>query len=228
MMKNILTKLTLLTTLVTASFAGGGGDILRASFTADNLEYQTNSEKTLYWDTYGYIGYDLNKVYIYSEGEKADGTSADSENQLLYSRAIAPFWDVQTGIDYDIAGAKNKTWGVLALSGLAPYFFETRAALLFADDGNVGLRVDMEYEALITQKLILTPKFTLDAYSKDAPSMAYGSGISNVTLGARLRYEFKREFAPYIGVEWAKNFGKTNTYTPLNETYATFGLRFWF
>jgi len=228
-MKNLLIKITLLTTLTIASFAGGGGDILRASFTADNLEYQANSEKTLYWDTYGYLGYDLNKIYIYSEGEKADSArSADSENQLLYSRAITPFWDVQVGIDYDIAGANNKTWGVLALSGLAPYFFETRAALLLSDDGNVGLRVDMEYEALITQKLILTPKFTLDAYSKDIPTMTYGSDISNITLGARLRYEFKREFAPYLGVEWAKNFGKTDKYAPKNDTYATFGLRFWF
>ncbi|WP_457749995.1 copper resistance protein B [Sulfurimonas sp.] len=227
-MKNLLIKLTLLTTLATVSFAGGGGDILRASFTADNLEYQANNEKTLYWDTYGYVGYDLNKLYFYSEGEKAEGASADSENQLLYSRAIAPFWDVQAGVDYDNAGTHSKSWGVLALSGLAPYFFETRAALLFANDGNIGLRIDLEYEALITQKLILTPKFTLDAYSKDAPNMAYGSGISNITLGARLRYEIKREFAPYIGVEWAKNFGKTNNYTPLNEIYTTFGLRFWF
>ncbi len=227
-MKNTIIKLTLLSTLSTASFAGGGGDILRASFTADNLEYQTNSEKTFYWDTYGYIGYDLNKIYIYSEGEKADGANAESENQLLYAHAIAPFWDIQTGIDYDIAGSKNKTWGVIALSGLAPYFFETRAALLFGDDGNLGLRIDMEYEALITQKLILTPKFTLDAYSKDAPSMTYGSGISNITLGARLRYEIKREFAPYIGVEWSKNYGNTGNFSPLDEAYVTIGLRFWF
>ncbi len=227
-MKNILTKLTLLTTLATASFAGGGGDILRASFTADNLEYQFNNDKTIYWDTYGYVGYDLNKIYIYSEGEKNKSESASSENQLLYSRAIAPFWDVQAGLDYDVANNKNKNWGVLALSGLAPYFFETRAALLFGGDGNVGLRIDLEYEALITQKLILTPKFTLDAYSKDAPEIGLGKGISNTTLGARLRYEIRREFAPYIGVEWNKNYGFTNTLAPLNETYVTTGVRFWF
>jgi len=227
-MKKILTKLTLLTTLATVSFAGGGGDILRASFTADNLEYQTNSEKNLYWDTYGYIGYDFNKLYFYSEGEKPDGGDASSENQLLYSRAIAPFWDIQAGIDYDIAGTNNKTWGVLALSGLAPYFFETRAALLFSDNGNIGLRLDLEYEALISQKLILTPKFEIEAYSKDASNMEYSSGVSNITLGARLRYEIKREFAPYIGLEWSKNYGKTNTYNPLNETYITTGIRMWF
>ncbi len=227
-MKNSLIKLTLSLSLATAAFAGSGGDIFRASFTADNLEYQFNDDKTLYWDTYGYAGYDLDKIYIYSEGEKADGASAESENQLLYSRAVAPFWDVQVGIGYDIADSNHQTWAVVALSGLAPYFFETRAALLAGDDGNVGLRLDLEYEALITQKLILTPKFTLDAYSKDAPQMQYGSGISNITLGARLRYEIRREIAPYVGVEWAKNFGQTNSYSPLNESYVTAGIRMWF
>ena len=117
---------------------------------------------------------------------------------------------------------------MLQLAGLAPYFFETRAALLFGSGGTVGLRVESEYEALLTQKLILTPRFTLNAYSKDIPKMAWGSGLSNITLAVRLRYEVRREFAPYIGVEWAKNFGKTGNYTPLNDTYATFGLRFWF
>ena len=227
-MKNLLRKLTLITSLASVAFAGGGGDILRASFTTDNLEYQFNNDKTLYWDTYGYVGYDLNKIYLFSEGEKANGVSAQSENQLLYSRAIAPFWDVQVGVGYDVVGSKDKTWGVLALSGLAPYFFETRAALLVSDGGNVGLRLDLEYEALLTQKLILTPKFTLDAYSKDAPQMQYGSGVSNISLGARLRYEIRREFAPYVGVEWAKNFGKTNRYSPLNEIYVTAGIRIWF
>ena len=227
-MKNLLTKLTLLVSVATLSFAGSGGDILRANFTADNFEYQFNNDKTIYWDTYGYLGYDLNKIYIYSEGEKAESASADSENQLLYSRAIAPFWDVQAGIDYDIAQGKDKTWGVLALSGLAPYFFETRAALLFADDGNVGLRIDLEYEALITQKLILTPRFTLDAYSKNTPEMGLGSGVANIAIGARLRYEIRREFAPYIGFEWSKNYGNTGKFSPLDDAYITAGLRFWF
>ncbi|WP_457748061.1 copper resistance protein B, partial [Sulfurimonas sp.] len=181
-MKNLLTTLILSTSLTTIAFAGGGGDILRASFTADNLEYQNNSEKTLYWDSYGFVGYDLNKLYIYSEGEKPNGVDASSENQLLYSHAISPFWDVQVGVDYDVASTQSKTWGVIALSGLAPYFFETRAALLLSDDGNIGLRIDLEYEALLTQKLILTPRLTLDAYSQDVVNMGLGAGLSNLTL----------------------------------------------
>ncbi|MDQ7043083.1 MAG: copper resistance protein B [Sulfurimonas sp.] len=188
-MKNLL----LLSLFVSSLFAGGGGDILRANFLADSFEYQFNDEKTLYWDTSTYIGYDANKIYIYSEGEKAESSGATSENQLVFSRAIAPFWDVQAGIDYDSTPSSDKTWGVIAIQGLAPYFFETRVALLVADDGALGLRIDADYEALITQKLILTPRFTLDAYSQDDISMGYGSGVSNITLGARLRYEIRRE-----------------------------------
>lgn len=227
-MKKILLSTLISSLLVTSVFAGGGGDILRASTTVDNLEYQFNDEKVLNWDALAYIGYDINKIYIYSEGEKAQGESASSENELVYSRAVYPFWDLQIGLDYDKTPNESKTWGVLAIQGLAPYFFETRAVVLIGDDGNVGFRFDVEYEALITQKLILTPSFALDAYTKDARALGIGSGLSNITAGARLRYEFIREFAPYVGVEWSKNFADTNTIAPLDEAYVNAGVRFWF
>jgi len=228
-MKNLLLASVLTLGLTTSAFAGGGGNILRASLMVDNLEYQFNDEKTIAWDSYAYVGYDLNKVYIYSEGEKADGaSSAESENQLVYSRAIAPYWDVQFGVGYDKTEESDQTWGVIGVQGLAPYFFETRATILVGEDGNVGFRAEAEYEALFTQKLILTPSIALAAYSKDNLEMGIGSGLSNLTLGARLRYEFVREFAPYVGVEWSKNFGTTDDISSLNEVYATAGLRFWF
>ncbi len=227
-MKNFTIKLFTLLTLSSSLFAGGAGDILRSSLVVDNLEYQFTNEKVVDWDLFGYVGYDQNKLYIYSEGEKADGVNASSENQLVYSRAITPFWDVQAGVDYDTSETNSETWGVVALSGLAPYFFESRIAFLVNDSGNIGLRIDMDYEALITQKLILTPSFALDAYTKDDLSMHLGSGLSNITLGARLRYEFVREFAPYLGVEWNKNFGTTDTINPVNDTYVVAGIKFWF
>ena len=228
-MKNLLLVTVLTLGLSTAAFAGGGGDTLRASLMVDNLEYQFNDEKAVSWDSYAYIGYDLSKVYIYSEGEKADeASSAESENQLVYSRAIAPYWDIQFGVGYDKSEEFDQTWGVIGVQGLAPYFFETRASLLVGEDGNIGFRAEAEYEALFTQKLILTPSIALAAYTKDNLEMGIGSGLSNLTLGARLRYEFVREFAPYVGVEWSKNFGTTDEISPLNEVYATLGLRFWF
>jgi len=227
-MKNLLLSMVLVSVLTSSSFASMADDPLRATFMLDNFEYQFNDEKSLSWDAYAYIGYDLNKIYIYTEGEKADGESSVSENQLLYSKAILPYWDIQGGIAYDKNENASKTWGVLALSGLAPYFFETRATLLIAEDGNIGFRASAEYEALITQKLILSPSLELTAYTKDSEEMGVGAGFSNLTLGARVRYEIKREFAPYIGLEWSKNFANTDKITSLNSAYATVGLRTWF
>ncbi len=227
-MKKLLLATALIVGLVQQSFAAGGGDIFRSSITIDNLEYQFNDEKALSWDTFIYAGYDLNKVYLYSEGEKPKNSKVQSENQLIYSRAISPYWDIQAGIGYDKSENADQTWAVLGVQGLAPYFFETRAVIMLADDGNIGLRTEAEYEALLTQKLILTPSVTLDAYTKDNYEMGIGSGLSNLTLGARLRYEIKREFAPYIGVEWNKNLGNTDKLNPSNETYMVAGLRVWF
>ncbi len=225
-------KITLTTLIFTALslplFAGKGDDPLLYKVTFDRFEMQNNDEKALIWDTSVWIGYDMNKLYLYTEGEKPKGESAASENQLLISHVIAPFWDIQYGIGYDKTSNDNQSWGVLALSGLAPYFFETRAAFLIGEDGNIGVRIGAEYEALLTQKLILTPSIESDFYSKDNKNMNIGKGLSNITTGLRLRYEIRREFAPYVGIEWSKNFGNTNDFNPLDETYLSAGFRVWF
>ena len=134
-MKKLLVTTALVSLFVISSFAGGGGDILRSSLLVDQLEYQYSDTKTLSWDINAYIGYDLNKIYIYSEGEKAKNESAESENQLVFSKAISPYWDIQAGIGYDKNEESNQKWGVIAAQGLAPYFFETRARLLMQVDG---------------------------------------------------------------------------------------------
>ena len=218
------------TVFVTSAFAEmDSDDPFRTTFMIDNLEYQFNNEKAISWNAFAYAGYDLNKIYIYSDGKKAkEATSAESENQLVYSRAVMPYWDLQIGVGYDKNDKSNQPWGVIALQGLAPYFFETRVAALIGKDGNAGVRLESEYQVLITQKLILLPSLSTALYTKDAEEMGIGKGLSNLTVGARLRYEIVREFAPYIGIQWSKNFGSTNNFHPLNETYATVGLRLWF
>lgn len=228
-MKKLLLTTSILGFITINSFAmEGSGDIFRSSLVVDKLEYQFSDEKSTNWDVYGYMGHDINKIYIYSEGEKVKNESAKSENQLVYSRAISPFWDAQVGIDYDKNNEAHQTWGIIGLQGLSQYFFETRTILLFGEDGNIGLRTQAEYDALLTQKLILTPSIQLSAYTKDNQEMSIGSGFSNIKMGARLRYEFTREFAPYIGVEWNKNLGNTNDISSLNDVYAVAGVRFWF
>jgi len=226
--KKLLLVLSMLFGLVQSIQAGGADDPLRTMFLADKFEVLNNDEKTRVWEGSFYIGYDIDKLYLYSTGEAtADGLES-SQNELVYSRAIAPFWDAQIGLAYDKNADASKTWAELAIAGLAPYYFETRAALLVNADGNVGVRLDAEYEALITQKLILTPSLEADFYTKDDAQLGIGSGLSNIEAGLRLRYEIRREFAPYIGVTWEKTFGNTHDFNPVNETNFLLGVRFWF
>ncbi|MCF6206587.1 MAG: copper resistance protein B [Sulfurovum sp.] len=194
----------------------------------DQLEIHNDKERTRSWDVSFYAGYDLDKFYLYSEGEATSEGLERSQNDLVYAHAVAPFWDIQAGISYDKNADASQTWGELAVAGLAPYWFETRAAVLFNSKGNVGLRLDAEYEILLTQKLILTPKIEMDFYSKNDPALQIGSGLSSVEAGLRLRYEFVREFAPYIGLNWEKSFGSTRDYRPVDDTSFLIGVRFWF
>lgn len=229
-MKNILKTTILGMSISTAVFAGGmADDPLNYKVTFDALQINhTNDEQVFEWSTNAWVGYDLNKIYIYSEGEKIDGVDAESENQIVLSKAIAPYWDIQYGVGIDKGESDNKKWGVLAFQGMAPYFFETRTALLVADDGSLGLRAEAEYSALITQKLSLEPSFSLSAYSKDDVKMGTGQGLSNIGINLNLKYEITREFAPYIGLAFTKNFGNTNDMSSLSETTLVTGVRIWF
>lgn len=227
MKKAILSLMTIIGLGQTAH-ADMEDDPLVTMFLMDRFEILNNNENTRVWDGSFWIGHDINKLYVYSAGDATSDGLGSSQNELVYSRAIAPFWDAQIGLVYDKNADASQTWGEIALSGLAPYYFETRVALLVNGEGNVGLRLDTEYEALLTQKLILTPSLEADFYTKDDPKMNLGSGLSSIEAGLRLRYEFVREFAPYIGVTWEKTFGTTYDYNPVNETSLIVGVRFWF
>ena len=227
-MKKLLLVLSTVLSIGQILQAAGADDPLRTMLIMDRFEILDNDENSREWEGSFYIGYDIDKLYIYSEGSATSDELESSQNELVYSRAIAPFWDIQAGIAYDKNDDASQTWGEVAIAGLAPYFFETRAALLINGNGNVGLRLDAEYEALITQKLILTPSFEADFYTKDDPEMGLGSGLSSLEAGLRLRYEFVREFAPYVGVTWEKTFGNTKNFNPIDETSLLVGIRFWF
>lgn len=226
--KKILLSLITMMGLSQNIHAASGDDPLRTMLVLDRFEVLDNDENTRIWEGSFYIGYDLDKLYIYSDDEATSDGLESSQNELVYSRAITPFWDAQVGLVYDKNADASQTWGEIAIAGLAPYYFETRVALLVNGEGNIGLRLDAEYEMLFTQKLILSSSIEADIYTKDDVSMQLGSGLSSMEAGLRLRYEFVREFAPYIGITWEKTFGNTCDYNPINETNFLMGVRFWF
>ncbi|MDZ7660530.1 copper resistance protein B [Fodinibius sp.] len=208
-------------------------------FIADRLEYSfISGPNPLVWDAQGYIGKDFNKVWFKAEGEALTvGKEAEMEFQGLYSRAIDPYFDLQAGIRYDLAYSRNfnqsRAFGVIGLQGLAPYFFEVDGALFVSEDGDISANFEAEYDLLFTQRLIGQPRIETAFAFQEVEQWSVGSGFNNVQLGFRLRYEIKREFAPYVGISWNRKLGETADFTRLEGgEVGTLGLvggiRMWF
>lgn len=202
---------------------------------ADRLEFRSGETDDVFlWDMQAWYGGDINKLYIKTEGEFSIDEDAfeDAEVQGLWSRAISPFWDVQAGLRYDFE-PRGKTHAVLGLQGLAPYWFEVDAAAFLSTEGDLTARIETEYELLLTQRLILQPRGELELSAQDIPEDGIGAGFSELSTGLRLRYEFKREFAPYVGIEWQTSLGDTADFVrarggdPDNASLIL-GLRAWF
>lgn len=180
----------------------------------DELEYQVNDSQNIFqWDVSGWIGGDYQKLWIKTEGDVSfDDGNGEAELQLLYSKQISPYWDFQAGLRYDqLYGDKGNSRGfaVVGIQGLAPYFFEIDTALFISHQGDISARFKAEYELLLSQRLILQPKIETNFALQKVEEFGIGSGINNLELGLRLRYEINRQFAPYIGVSWNKLFGDT-------------------
>jgi copper resistance protein B len=201
----------------------------------DRIEWQdTGGDGAFLWDAQSWYGGDLNKLWIKTEGEYslADSEIEDAEVQALWSRAISSFWDVQAGVRYDLA-PKGRTHAVLGVQGLAPYWFEVDAAAFLSTDGDLSASVEAEYELRFSQRITLQPRAEIGFSASDIPELEIGSGITNVATGIRLRYEIKREFAPYIGMEWQTSLGETADFVRAkggdpDDIVAVIGLRAWY
>ena len=186
------------------------------------------------WDGEGWFGGDINRAVVKTEGEGAFRSGVDSaEVQLLYSRALDPYWNLQGGVRYDFKPNPSRTYATIGIEGLAPYWFEVEGALFLSNKGDVLARAEGYYDQRITQRLILQPRVELNLAAQNVPENRIGSGLSNAELGLRLRYEIKREFAPYIGVSYDRKFGDTARFARADSgrasaTSLVLGIRTWF
>lgn len=202
----------------------------------ERAEFQSNEGISAYiWENQGWYGTDSDKFWIKSEGEylSGQGKLAEVELQGLYSRAISPFWDIQAGIRHDIKPTPDRTYGVIGFQGLAPYWFEIDIASFVSNKGDVSFRFEGEYEIRIRQKLILQPRIEANFSLSDDRAIGIGSGISGLETGLRLRYEFTKEIASYVGVNWLRAFGETSDLIRADNDKVerlsfVAGLRFWF
>ncbi len=198
----------------------------------DRLETAAGSAASR-WNGQAWVGTDLNRAWLKTEGEKQGGTTEHSELQALYSRALTPFWDVQAGVRHDFRPTPERDFAVIAVHGLAPYFFDVEASLFVGQGGRSALRVETAYELLLTQKLILTPRIEVNAYGRDDALRGLGAGLGDAEIGIRLRYEVRREIAPYVGLVHVGKIGRTRNFSQAlgletSDTQLVAGVRFWF
>jgi copper resistance protein B len=205
-----------------------------AYFLLDRLEYRAQKgADALYWDAQAWFGGDYNRLWLKSEGQRIAGAGTqDADLQVLYARRIAPFWHVQGGLRTEARPEPTKNYGVLALQGIAPYWFTVETTAFFRS-GEISGRLEAEYDQLLTQRLILQPRIDSDFSTKADPERGVGRGINDVVLGLRLRYEIRREFAPYVGVTWSRKVGDTADIArgrgeDVRATALVLGLRVWY
>ncbi|MDT8451264.1 MAG: copper resistance protein B [Gammaproteobacteria bacterium] len=194
-------------------------DRLYAFILFEQLEYRVANDETddhLGWEAQGWIGGDFHKFWWKHEGEAVfeDPDEGEMETDLLYSRLITPFWSFQLGVQYANTwgeGDDEDRWsGVIALQGLAPYMFELDNSLYISEDGDFTLDIEAEYDIRITQRLVLQPRAEMGFSFQGIPERSLGTGMTSVKLDLRLRYEIKREFAPYLGIRSSFLVGETD------------------
>ncbi len=177
------------------------------------------------WDGEGWFGGDVDRLVIKSEGEGGLGDRIGAaEVQALYARAIDPYWNLQAGLRQDVGTGARRTYAVLGVEGLAPYWFDVEGGLFLSDKGEVLARAEAWIDQRITQRAILQPRVEVNLAAQDVPEQGIASGVSNLELGLRLRYEIAREFAPYVGLSWERRYGPASG----GGAALALGIRTWF
>lgn len=201
---------------------------------AEELEWQDVApEGTLAWDASAWIGRDDGRLLLRSEGSRTRRAADDARSELLWWRPVGAWWNLVTGLRHDTGGGPGRSYGLIGVQGTAPYRIGIEADLFAGERGQVGTRLEAEYRWLLTNRLILTPRLETQAFTRDDPATGIGAGVAKLEGGFRVRYEIRREFAPYVGVEWSASLGQTADLAraagdPVRDARVVAGLRVWF
>jgi copper resistance protein B len=203
-------------------------------FVADELEWQDADDgSSLAWDISGWAGGDIDRLAFRFEGERTEGHTEEAELQLLWSHAISPWWETVAGIRQDFKPGSPQTWAAFGVQGMPLYGLETEATAFIGEGGQSALRLEAEYDILLTQRWVLQPTAEINLYGRNDERRGVGSGLSDTGVGLRLRYEINRQFAPYVGVSWDRAYGDSADLLraegeDTSEARLVAGIRFWF
>ncbi len=210
----------------------------------DVLEYRPrtdggNSSNDYRWDIEGWYGGDYNRMWFKSEGQRDSAFKADYDVdfQLLYGQFIRKYYDFQIGPRVETQsfrrGNVTRGFATIGIQGLVPYNYEVEAAIFIDQNGKVSGRLSLTKDLLLTQRLILQGRFETNVAIQRVEKFTTGSGLNNLEFGVRLRYEIRREFAPYIGISLDRSIGETATLVrqeggdPYQVRFVA-GVRMWF
>ncbi|HEY2051410.1 MAG TPA: copper resistance protein B [Caulobacteraceae bacterium] len=190
-----------------------GDNQVSAHLLVEQLEARLgNGGADLRWETQGWVGTDEWKLWVRDEGERlSEGRVEDGQLEAFIAKPISTYWNVLVGGRYDLDSGPGRGWAAVGIEGLAPRFFNVSATAYAGPQGLAG-KIEVYYDQLITNRLILEPQAEFDLYSQNDPARKVGAGLSDIDAGIRLRYEITRKIAPYIGVAWQPVFGRTADY----------------
>jgi copper resistance protein B len=198
----------------------------------DKLEFN-DAGNTLRLDAQAWYGGDIHKLWLKTDGERQAGRLGATRTEALWDRRFATYWSTQLGVRHDFGDGPGRNWAAIGVEGLARYWFDIEATAYVGESGRTAARVEAEYDLLLTQRLIVQPNLEMNFYGKNDAARNIGSGLSDMELGVRMRYEISRQFAPYIGVSWQRKFGNTADFAraageDVRSTRFIAGVRMWF
>lgn len=200
----------------------------------ERLEWVDSAPESLVaYEMKAWYGNSYRRLWLDAQGDYSGGDFEETETELLFGQAISPYWDAVLGVRYDTLPGRNRSWLAMGVQGLAPWWFEVDATAYIGESGRPAFTLEAQYEWLFTQRLVLQPRLEISLFGRDDPVNGIGEGLSEGSLGLRLRYEFSRQFAPYLGLEWARSFGHTADYArterdPAGDIRFLAGIRAWF
>jgi len=200
----------------------------------DQAEFRgTDAGDQLVWDAEAWYGGDINKALIRTEGERTGSETEEARVELFWDRVIGRWWTLQAGAREDLGRGPSRTWAAVGVAGRSPLWFEVEATLYAGEQGRTAARIKVERDWLLTQKLVLQPELEANLYGKSDRESGIGSGLSDIDAGLRLRYEIRREVAPYVGVAWRRSFGSTADFAraegeDASDLQLLAGIRVWF
>jgi copper resistance protein B len=200
----------------------------------DHLEAWDNAHGSgQAWGIDAWFGNDIDRVWLRSEGERSDSHLGSWSVDALYGHSISPWWDVVAGVRHDGGDNPGLTRAAFGFQGMAPYKFEMSATAYIGGPRKAELALEVEYDVLLTNRLILQPVIEASISADDDPRRGVGSGLGHVEAGVRVRYEITRQFAPYVGFTHERLFGRTADLhraagEGVSDSRWVAGVRFWF